>query len=228
MIDGLIFDMDGVLLDTEKIYFLCWKQSAEEFGFSLPDEVALSLRSCCPRYAAPHLQRILGASFDYFAVRARRRELVSAYIAANGIETKPGILETLHYCEKENIVTVVATATARALALERLEMVGLSEKFSFVVGGDDVATGKPAPDIYRKAVATIGKRAGECVAAEDSPNGIVAAFAAGCHVVMVPDLTPPQLFYQPLLCGIVQSLVDLPQWLENARNVGTISQRKDV
>ncbi|MFR0854991.1 HAD hydrolase-like protein [Ruminococcus sp.] len=82
---GIIFDMDGVLLDTERVYFQCWKQSAQDFGFSMADETALAVRSCCQTYAEPFLKRVMGEDFDYLAVRNHRRKLVSAYLAEHGI-----------------------------------------------------------------------------------------------------------------------------------------------
>lgn len=206
MIRGILFDMDGVLLDTEKIYFQCWKRSAREFGFELQDEVALAVRSCCQTYAEPYLKRVMGSSFDYLTIRNRRRELVSAYIEEHGISKKPGILPLLEYCQSCGIITAIATATARIEAEKRLAMVGLSSAFSKIVGGDQVQRGKPDPDIYRATAAAIGLQPHECVAVEDSPNGIVSAFAANCQVIMVPDLTAPDPSIQPLLYDIAPDL----------------------
>ncbi len=214
MIRGILFDMDGVLLDTEKIYFQCWKQSAREFGFELDDETTLAVRSCCKTYAAPFFKRKMGDAFDYLTIRDRRRELVSAYMESNGITQKPGILPLLTYCHEKNILTAVATATAREDAQKRLKMAGLSDMFSNIVGGDQVQNGKPDPDIYRIAAEQVGLSPQECAAIEDSPNGIIAAFAAGCHVIMVPDLTPPVSAIEPLLSGIAANLEQVIPILE--------------
>ncbi|WP_298482774.1 HAD family phosphatase [uncultured Ruminococcus sp.] len=206
MIRGLIFDMDGVLLDTERIYFSCWQKSAAEFGYTLKPEYALAVRSCCQRYAESYLKRMLGEEFDYLAVRNRRRELVSQYIAEHGIVQKPGVAKLVQYCEKNGIQVAVATATSKELAEERLAMAGLSGIFSVIVGGDQVERGKPDPDIYLTAARALGLPAEECAAVEDSPNGIAAAFAAGCSPIMVPDLTVPEDCFQPLLLGVAADL----------------------
>lgn len=209
MIRGLIFDMDGVLLDTEKIYFQCWQESAAELGFSIPPEAALAVRSCCQKFAEPFLKHILGEKFDYVTARDRRRELVSTYIANNGIKPKPCVMKLLRYCNEHKISVAVATATSKRLALERLQLAGMHELFTNIVGGDEVKCGKPAPDIYRIATKALMLYPEECIAVEDSPNGIISAFAAGCKPVMVPDLTQPDMTIQPILYGIANTLEDI-------------------
>lgn len=206
---GIIFDMDGVLLDTERVYFQCWKQSAQDFGFSMADETALAVRSCCQTYAEPFLKRVMGEDFDYLAVRNHRRKLVSAYLAEHGISQKPGIRPLLDYCRENGLIAAVATATARSLAEERLESAGLGGLFPHIVGGNQVKTGKPEPEIYRIAAAQLGLEPEACAAVEDSPNGIIAAFSAGCRPLMVPDLTQPDASLQLLLAGTAPDLEQL-------------------
>jgi len=216
MIHGLIFDMDGVLLDSEKIYFQCWKQSAKEFGFEMQDETIFAVRSCCSKYAEPYFKRLFGEDFCYYDVRERRRELVTQYIEKNGVQQKVGIFPLIRFCQEQNIQVAVATATSRELAEIRLQMAGLGGVFSKIIGGDDVTCGKPAPDIYQKAVSELGLEPKECAAVEDSPNGIISAFSAGCSVIMVPDMTPPETCFHPLLWGVASNLEKIiPLLLEN-------------
>lgn len=207
MIRAVIFDLDGTLLDTERIYLECWLKSAAEFGFSLQREEALVLRSCSIQYAQPYIRNRLGDTFDYTAVRNRRRELVSEYIEKYGIQKKAGISELLSFCHNHGICTAIATATARELALERLEKAGVTaDQFSVIIGGDEISRGKPEPDIYLAAIQTLGFCSEECVALEDSPNGIYSAFEAGCRTIMIPDLTKPTKNLQPMLFGVADNL----------------------
>ncbi len=206
MIKGLLFDMDGLLLDTEKYYFRYWMESAAEFGFSMKPRHALAIRSLAARYAEGYLKKALGEDFDYHAVRARRRELICMALERDGISLKPGVHELLGYCKENGILTAVATATPRENARVHLTDVGLIDMFSEVVGGDSIEYGKPAPDIYKKAAAALNLPVQNCIALEDSPNGIISAFTAGCKPVMVPDLTEPDEMLKPLLYGCVKSL----------------------
>lgn len=217
MIHGLIFDMDGLLIDTEKYYFRCWIESAEEFGFRMKPRHALAVRSLSAKYAEKYLKRELGDNFDYTAVRARRRELVSQTMDKCGIQIKQGATELLEYCRNNGIKTAVATATPLEKAWEHLGSLGILGLFSEVVGGDSIENGKPAPDIYIKAASAISLKTSECIALEDSPNGIISAFSAGCKPVMIPDMTEPEELLKPLLYGCCETLYDVITILKNER-----------
>ena len=219
MVKGLIFDMDGLLLDTERYYFRYWMQSAAEFGFSMKPRHALAIRSLSSSYAQRYLVRELGESFDYHAVRSRRRELIREAIEKYGIQMKPGVKELLAYCKENNIVTAVATATSTENAAAHLKSVGICDDFSVIVGGDSIANGKPAPDIYLKAAAALSLEPAHCFALEDSPNGILAAFSAGCQPVLIPDLTEPDEMLKPLLYACVPTLADVIPLIETERGV---------
>ena len=134
-IRGLIFDMDGVLLDTEKIYFHCWLQSAKELGYPMSEEAALHVRSCCAAHALPYFRQLYGENFDYFKVRDRRRELVSQYIAEHGVEQKSGIAELLQFCRESGLPYAIATATSKELAEQRnwLDWLGSFRKLSAAI-----------------------------------------------------------------------------------------------
>lgn len=210
-IKAVIFDMDGVLLDTEKHYCEAWQQAAQEAGFLFYREHALMLRSCDADLAQEKMQKIFGESFDYFAIRDRRRELVKERLEQYGLEKKPGIDELLSYLHKKGIKTAVATATPLETAKEHLMQVGIYELFDRVVSAKQVTHGKPAPDVYLYACSQIGMEPESCIAVEDSPNGIMSAYRAGCRPVMVPDLTQPDEDTQKLLYACVKDLTWLTE-----------------
>lgn len=209
MICAVIFDMDGVLIDTEKHYNAAWCQAATEAGFPFTREHALLLRSCEAKEGEKLMQGIFGPSFDYYAIRERRRELVRERLAQYGLEKKPGVEETLRFLRAKGIKTAVATATALDITKSHLTTIGVCDLFDSIVSAKNVAHGKPEPDVYLYACEQIGERPQDCMAVEDSPNGIMAAYRAGLRTVMVPDLTQPDEELTKYLYACVNSLTDL-------------------
>ena len=209
MICAVIFDMDGVLIDTEKHYNAAWFQASTEAGFPFNREHALLLRSCEAKEGEKLMQGIFGPSFDYYAIRERRRELVRERLAQYGLEKKPGVEETLRFLRAKGIKTAVATATALDITKSHLTTIGVCDLFDSIVSAKNVAHGKPEPDVYLYACEQIGERPQDCMAVEDSPNGIMAAYRAGLRTVMVPDLTQPDEELTKYLYACVNSLSDL-------------------
>ena len=209
MICAVIFDMDGVLIDTEKHYNAAWCQAATEAGFPFTREHALLLRSCEAKEGEKLMQGIFGPSFDYYAIRERRRELVRERLAQYGLEKKPGVEETLRFLRAKGIKTAVATATALDITKSHLTTIGVCDLFDSIVSAKNVEHGKPEPDVYLYACEQIGERPQDCMAVEDSPNGIMAAYRAGLRTVMVPDLTQPDEELTKYLYACVNSLSDL-------------------
>ena len=210
MIKAVIFDMDGVLIDTEKHYNAAWCEAAHMAGFADFERAhALMLRSCDAGAASEMMKDIFGAGFDYYAIREVRRRLVAERLEKYGLEKKPGIDEILAFLHEKGIKTAVATATPIALTLQHLEKIGVRGQFDKIVSAKQVAHGKPAPDVYLHACAQIGEEPSDCIAVEDSPNGIKAAYAAGCKPVMVPDLTQPDEEIAPLLYAVAETLLDI-------------------
>lgn len=213
MIKAVIFDMDGVLIDTEKHYNVAWCEAARMAGFDFKREHALMLRSCDALLASKMMKDIFGEEFDYFAIREVRRGLVAERLEKYGLEKKPGIDEILAFLHNKGIKAAVATATPIELTLQHLEKIGVKDKFDKIVSAKQVANGKPAPDVYLYACAQIGENPADCIAVEDSPNGIKSAYAAGCKPVMVPDLTQPDEELKPMLYGLARTLVDVKDFV---------------
>ena len=187
---AVLFDMDGILIDTEK-YLTVYKQKAmREAGYRLDLETAYKFRSCASVFAREQMKGIFGEDFPYDELRRRRQELMSDHIARFGIEKKPYVEETIKELKRRGYQTAVVTATAEDRAVRYLEMVGFKELFDEIISASMVKLGKPRPDVYLYACEKIGRKPEECMAVEDSPNGVNAAYQAGCHVTMVPDLTP--------------------------------------
>ncbi len=219
MIKGIIFDMDGLMLDTEKLLMRFWIESAKEHGFDMKPEHVLSIRSLAGKYAAPKLQGIFGSDFDYTSVRKRRIELMNQFIEENGVEKKPGLDKLLEYLKKHKYKIAVATATEKERADIYLEKVGIIDYFDKFVCNAMVENGKPAPDIYLKACEELSLPPCKCIALEDSPNGIISAYNAGCLPVMVPDLSQPDEQTAKLLYQKINKLDLLIDILENENSL---------
>lgn len=213
-LQAVISDMDGVILDSEKLYVRFWCEAARFYGHPMERVHALGIRSMARPLAKEKLRGRFGEGFDYEAVHAKRVELMDAYIVENGIEPKPGAAELLSYLKANGCRVALATATPEARAREYLRRVNLLQFFDEVVSAHSVPHGKPAPDIYLHAAARLGVPPERCLALEDSPNGIRSASAAGCKTVMVPDLDLPSEELLPLLYGVADGLSDVQRFLK--------------
>ncbi|MEE5992909.1 MAG: HAD family phosphatase [Oscillospiraceae bacterium] len=209
MTKAVIFDMDGLMLDTEKLLARYWMQAAHEYGFPMQLQQVLEIRSLSANYAKPKLQSIFGENFNYEEIRARRRQLTAEHLQTYGIEKKQGLDQLLQYLKDSNRKIAVATATDKERTEIYLKQVGVYEYFDTFVCGDMVKIGKPDPEIYLTACQAVGFPPAECMALEDSPNGIRSAYSAGCKAVMIPDLSQPDEELKPLLYACVPSLADV-------------------
>lgn len=207
--NAVIFDMDGVLIDTEKHLIECWIEASRLHGFTMKREEAYLLRSLTAKLAKPLLHEIYGPDFDYVTVRETRKKLMEERLAEVGIERKPGVVEALEYLKKAGYKIAIATATDSERAKGYLAQVGILDYFDFVISANMVEIGKPMPDIYLYACEKIKELPQNCFAVEDSPNGVTSAYRAGMKVIMVPDLTEPDEETSKMLYAKIDSLSNL-------------------
>lgn len=210
---AVIFDMDGLMLDTERLAPLAWADAALAIGVRfdlglLPAMVGRNFQDCQaivverygPDYPTADLMRAWHVAYD-------------AIVARDGIALKPGLLDVLDRLEREAIPKGVATSTRRDRAEAKLAHTGLLPRFAALVGGDEIARGKPAPDIFLLAAQRLGHAPADCLVLEDSEPGVRAALAAGMTPIMVPDLhapSPSLLALEPL---VLASLAEVPAHL---------------
>lgn len=205
-IKAFIFDLDGTLIDTEKIYRQVWPQAMKSLGYEYTDVQYLSMRSLGRPYAPAKFKEWYGQDFDYDGARRVRKGLFDAYVAEHGIEIKKGAIELLEYLRSKKMVTAIATATDLDRAEEYLKFVGLYGYFDKVISATMVDEGKPSPKVYQYASMELGFEPSECVAVEDAPNGIKSAYSAGLKVIMVPDQTEPEEDIMHMFYAKVESL----------------------
>ncbi|WOO41262.1 HAD family phosphatase [Rubellicoccus peritrichatus] len=216
-IQAVIFDMDGLLLDTERLFMAAYQQAANELGLDFPEELYQSMIG----HRADSSQQILR---DGIAVGEHADEIIDAArryyytaIETKGIPLRPGVEETIEYCEREGLPMAVATSTHKALALIKLKHVGLLDRFTAVVSGDEVEHGKPAPDIYLAAGKLLDIDITRCVVLEDSPPGLKAARAAGALAIFIPDLLPDSDDTRAIAKHVYYSLNDFLEAFKKGR-----------
>lgn len=190
-IRGVLFDMDGLVLDTEKLFCRFWAEAGQFYGFPMTFEHGMGMRALGRKEAEARLHSFLGHEADYVAIRAKRIELMDAYIAEHGVDLKPGIRELLNYLHANGVMRAITSSSPIERIHRYLSHHGLDTRFDALCSGHDVPNGKPAPDIYLHGAASLGLNPRECLALEDAPSGIEAAFRAGCHPVIIPDLDQP-------------------------------------
>lgn len=210
---GVLFDMDGVVLDTEKLYARFWAEAAHALGYPMTYEQALGMRSLNSAAGQAKLESYFGPGVSRSAMRDKRVELMDAFVAENGIDPKPGIHELLDALKKRGIKTAIATSSPMPRATAYLSRLGLLEKFDCICSGHDVKQGKPAPDIYLHAAASVGIPPENCLAIEDSPAGLESAFRAGCMPVLVPDLDGSDEQMRKILFAEADTLLELLELL---------------
>lgn len=191
---AVVFDMDGVLFDTERIGVQCWTEAAEPTGLQNAREIA---RMCIGR-TIPGTKEVFmeeaakqGVALDFEKLHEDCARLILEKEERDGLPVKHGVHEILEYLYERKIPVALATSSKKDIVLSHLEKTGITKYFRKIVTGDMVSHGKPAPDIYIKACEELEAAPENVIAIEDSFNGIRSASAAGLHPIMVPDQLQP-------------------------------------
>jgi HAD superfamily hydrolase (TIGR01509 family) len=203
---AVIFDMDGLMLDTERLRKQLFERVLAEHGMTLPDGVYLQTIGRTVRDTRLIFAEHMGADFPYEALRLKRRDIEYAHIDQHGVPTKPGLESILEWLEARAFPRAVATSSAHATAHRLLQAAGVRQRFEIVVGGDEVTHGKPEPDLFLLAAERLGVAPSNCVVLEDSSAGIRAAHRAGMTPILVPDLQLPEDEVRALAYRICASL----------------------
>lgn len=215
MTNTIIFDMDGVLFDTERISCECWVEVGETMGLG---DLSQGVKGCVGlnRNDAEILMRSLyGEEFPFEEFRTTVHALMRERFSEEGVPVKEGVRELLDYLTEKGYIIGLASSTSNKGVMDHLEKTGLTHYFKTIITGDMVEHSKPQPDIYLKACEELGVSPVNAIAIEDSPNGIRAAYRAGMKPIMVPDLIEPTSEIEAMLYGKFYSLLDIVDYLKD-------------
>ena len=204
---AVIFDMDGLMLDTEPIYKIAWQRAAIECGYPISEELYVDLIGRSRVDGENILRGAFGSPFSLEDFRAACHRCETAAFAEDPPARKPGLDELLALLDSRGVPKAVATSTERMQAAAQLGGLGLLERFNIIATGDEVVNGKPAPDLFLLAAHRLGMEPSQCLVLEDSEAGVIAAHRAGMQVYVVPDLKSPSRAIEELTQGRFDSLV---------------------
>ncbi len=210
---AVAFDMDGLMFDTERIMLTMWARAAERFGWNLTEELLRATVGVSAEGTRDMIMEACGPDFPHDAVRAVRLVMEKEYFETYGVPHKHGLSVLLEFLAGHGIACGVATSTSSERALYALERAGVMGYFRAVVCGDEVARCKPDPEIYEILCSHLEVEPYECLVLEDSRAGILAAHAAGCLPVMIPDLVEPDEVCREKAFRFFFSLEDVYRWL---------------
>ena len=206
---GVLFDVDGVILDTECLYSRFWMEACHFYGFPMTKAQSLQMRSLNKTAGQEKLRALFGPAADYTTIRQKRIELMDAFVEKEGVAAKPGIYTLLDALDERGIPCAITSSSPQQRLESYLTPLNLYHRFKKVISGYDVPRGKPEPDIYLRGAAELGLEPETCLALEDSPAGILSAYRAGCLPVLIPDQDTPGQDTLSLLYAKADTLTDV-------------------
>ena len=216
MVRGVIFDMDGLMFDTERLATVLWNQVGDELRIDMTEEFLDSFRGQNPTAIRNAFLQRFGREFDFDGCMGRKDELQHRYIEEKGVPLKEGLPELLEYLKGQDIRMAVATSTQQSLAEKMLKIAGVYEYFDAVAYGNKVKRSKPFPDIFQKAAEDLGVPMRECLVLEDSISGVQVGKAAGGYIIHIPDVVVVPEEVKDGITAELRSLRDVIDWIEHA------------
>lgn len=211
---AVVFDMDGVIFDSERLVIECWKETADKYGIADIERACIACLGVNATQTREIFKSFYGQDFPYDEYKSEMSALFHSRYDGGRLPTKPGVQELLCFLKERGIKVGLASSTRKAVVVQELTDAGLIQYFDVVVGGDMVTRSKPQPDIFLKACEELGVAPEDAFAIEDSYNGIRAAHAGALRPLMVPDLMPVTEEMQELAEAVFETLPDVREYLE--------------
>lgn len=211
MIKAVLFDMDGTVLDTEPLSKMAWSAVLTQNGYTFTDKMFYEHTGLNPTSTEKLYKSYLGEDFPYYEMRAKVHIFREEYRSKHGIAVKKGFHQLSDFLRQNHIKSVIATSTPRREAERYLEIAKIREYFDFIIGGDEITNGKPNPEIYLKAAKLACAETNECIAVEDSTNGILSALNAEIKCVYIHDFSDisKELENQCIVCNDLSEIISL-------------------
>lgn len=214
---NVIFDMDGLMFDTERVFVQAWDYAGEQMGIGKAGYMTLKTLGMNIAMSKEVWREEFGDRYDEQELRRHTKQFLTEYYASNKVPVKKGLYTLLEYLKNRGAKMAVATSSPRWEVENHLKDAGVYEYFQEIVCGDMIAHSKPDPEIYLKVCALFGIAPEEAYALEDSRNGLLSAHRAGCKAVMVPDLWQPDEEILQIITGKYEDLEQVKAAFEKGR-----------
>ena len=214
-IKAVIFDMDGILIDTERISFNAFKEVLSGYNYDMCEEFYLTMIGRNTKSIKELMLKEYGSDFPFEEIYDKKVKIAVDTIERDGVAMKPGVHELINYLNEKDYKIAVATSTRRERAHYLLEQIKIKDKVDYIICGDQVENSKPDPEIFLKAAKGLNMEPENCIVIEDSDAGILAASRAGMKGINVPDMKMPDDNMKKTAFKICNNLIGVKEYLES-------------
>ena len=215
MIKAIIFDMDGLMIDSERVTFECYQERLKDMNLTMDEEFYKTLLGKPIKGIYQRFYDVYGNDFPIENVIQDVHQLRAERFETEGVPVKKGLVELLHYLKDNNYKTIVATSSNRDRVDKILAQAKITEFFDDSICGDEVTKGKPNPEVFLKSCQKLGVNVDEAIVLEDSEAGIQASYDANIKVICIPDMKYPEKQYEEKTFKILKDLTEVTAYLKS-------------
>lgn len=215
MIKAIIFDMDGLMIDSERVTFECYQERLKDMNLTMDEEFYKTLLGKPIKGIYQRFYDVYGNDFPIENVIQDVHQLMAERFETEGVPVKKGLVELLHYLKDNNYKTIVATSSNRDRVDKILAQAKITEFFDDSICGDEVTKGKPNPEVFLKSCQKLGVNVDEAIVLEDSEAGIQASYDANIKVICIPDMKYPEKQYEEKTFKILKDLTEVTAYLRS-------------